>query len=153
MTEAVGEVQDGAGSTKVRVAIISAAVPVLLAVIGLTPRLIGGEGSPPESPVVTTVEAATSPAEAPSPKLWRIEGKVEPEDASVAIRLVRVEGLAETPPDSHGQFEFANLPEGVYRLFVVPLDGNHDITVSLRTHNPEPVIGPSPIRVVTIAEQ
>lgn len=153
------EAQVGMGRTRVQLALISAAVPVLLAVFGLAPRLIGNEArAVPVDP--TAVEDSAAPAQ--PVKRWRIEGNVEPSEGQgpieVALLLMPLENGAWAKPDDQGHFEFV-VPPGAYSLSVTSLDGSDvpDIKVTVNKNPEEPVKSflslPAPLKVVTITEQ
>lgn len=127
MTEAVDEVQVGTGSNRVRVALISAAVPVAIAAISLVPRLIDSTGPPGDPSGMAIAEPSATQAAVSTPKLWKIKVDLEPEEPAEAVRLVRV--IQDLPPDSDGQVVFTDVPRGVYRLYVVLKDREIDVTV------------------------
>lgn len=154
------EPQVGMGRTRVQLALISAAVPVLLAVFGLAPQLIGNDEAQASAAVPAAVEA--SPAPAPPMKRWKIEGNVEPSEGQgpieVALLLMPLENGEWAEPDDQGHFEF-DVPPGAYRLSVTSLDGSDipDIKVTVNKGPDEPVKNflslPAPLKVVTITEQ
>lgn len=148
MTEAVEEVQDvTASSNRVRIALISATVPVVLAAIGLVPRLIDDTAPPKDTGGAVIAELSTTPASV-SPKLWKIKVELEPEEPVEAVRLVRV--IQDLSPDSDGQVVFTDVPKGVYRLYVVLDDREIDVTVD--TDESHKNVRP-PIRGVRSTEQ
>jgi hypothetical protein len=150
----------GMGRTRVQLALISAAVPVLLGVFGLAPRLIGNDEAQAIAAFPTADE--TSAASAPPVKRWRIEGHVEPSQGQgpidVALLLMPLENGAWAKPDDQGHFEF-DVPPGAYSLSVTSLDGSDipDIKVTVNKNPEEPVKSflslPAPLKVVTITEQ
>jgi hypothetical protein len=159
----VPEPQVGMGRTRVQLAPISAAVPVLLGVFGLAPRLIGNH----EAQAGPTVPAAAEDSAAPAPpeKRWRIEGHVEPPEGQgpieVALLLRPLENGDWAAADGQGHFEF-DVPApgpGGYSLQVTSLDGSDIpvITVTVNKNPEEPVRSvlplPAPFKVVTITEQ
>lgn len=159
----LSEPQVGMGRTRVQLALISAAVPVVLGVFGLAPRLIGNEEAQASAAVPAAVEAPAAPA-APAPpmKRWRIEGNVEPSDdqgpIEVALLLMPLESVRWTEPDHQGHFEF-DVPPGAYSLLVQSLGASNvrDIKVTVNKNPDEPVKSflslPAPLKVVTITEQ
>jgi len=154
------EPQLGMGRTRVQLALISAAVPVLLGVFGLAPRLIGNDEAQAAAAVPAAVEASAAPA--PPMKRWRIEGNVEPSDGQgpieVALLLMPLENVKWTEPDHQGHFEF-DVPPGAYSLLVQSLGASNvrDVKVTVNKHSDEPVKSflslPAPLKVVTITEQ
>lgn len=154
------EAQLGIGRTRVQLALISAAVPVLLGVFGLAPRLIGNDEAQAAAAVPAAVEAAAAPA--PPMKRWRIEGNVEPSEGQgpieVALLLMPLENVKWAEPDHQGHFEF-DVPPGAYSLLVQSLGASNvrDIKVTVNKSPDEPVKHflslPAPLKVVTITEQ
>jgi len=153
------EPQVGMGRTRVQLALISAAVPVLLAVFGLAPRLIGNDQAQADASVPAAVEA--SAALAPdTPKRWRIAGTVEPAAGGgpqeVALHLVPLEDAQQAQTDDQGRFVFLNVPEGVYSLLVEPLDeGERKMKITLEKQTDarvEDLRVPAPLKI-TITEQ
>lgn len=158
------EPQLGMGRTRVQLALISAAVPVLLAVFGLAPLIIPDD---PPAPLISPDDPLApliSPDDPPVPpmKRWRIEGNVEPSEGQgpieVALLLMPLENGEWAKPDDQGHFEF-DVPPGAYSLLVQSLGASNvrDIKVTVNKSPDEPVKNflslPAPLKVVTITEQ
>jgi hypothetical protein len=156
----LSEPQMGMGRTRVQLALISAAVPVLLAVFGLAPRLIDNDGAQAAAAAPAAVEASAAPA--PPMKRWRIEGDVVPSEGQgpveVALLLMPLENVKWAEPDPNGHFEF-DVPPGAYSLLVQSLGASNvrDIKVTVNKSPDEPVKHflslPAPLKAVTITEQ
>lgn len=156
MTESVSEATESNGRTRIILALIPVAGAVVLALVNGLPGKIGGGSEEPSPAAVTAAVSPSDPGTRP-PKLWRIEGRVEPAEARrVALRLVPVDGVLEISTDSQGRFEFPKVPAGVYRLFVVRVDADHDVNVLVKKDSAQPVgfvDVADPLALVTITEQ
>lgn len=149
VTESATEAQGLTGRNRVMVTLISSVVTIVLALIGAGYLPSGSSQASAAAPVsAPAAEPSTTQAADSPPKLWKIKVDLEPEETADAVRLVRV--IQDSSPDSDGQVVFTDVPEGVYRLYVVLKD--REINVTVDTDEPHKDVRP-PLRGVKSIEQ
>jgi hypothetical protein len=170
MTEVVPELEESAGRSRVQIALIKAAVPVLIAVVGVVTHVVQ------DQPVgaVTAVDggAAAAPADAvaplplpsletPPPERWTITGTVGAQAGrdleGVPLRLYPIEDLVpnyEKSTDSLGEYTFRDVQPAVYALYYKAAEGWTMVTVQKKTALlREDLDFPAPLKLTIIVNE